>query len=70
MPKDLASNITSYTEALALLEINLKNYRKAEIGEKGLSQLNGILAAWEKSPFGTKLILRFLYDWDGIALAT
>ena len=70
VPKDLASNITSYTEALALLEINLKNYRKSEISESGLSHLNGILSAWEKSPFGTKLILRFLYDWDGIALAT
>ena len=62
--------ISSYTEPLALLEINLKNYRAAEISEKGLSQLNDILAAWAKSPNGTRLILRFLYDCDGIALAT
>lgn len=62
--------VTSYSEPLALLEINLKNYRAADISEKGLEQLNDILAAWEGSPKGTRLILRFLYDWDGIALAT
>lgn len=62
--------VTSYSEPLALLEINLKNYRSADISEKGLEQLNDILAKWAKSPNGTKLILRFLYDWDGVALAT
>lgn len=62
--------IGSYTESLVLLEINLKNYRTGEISEKGLKQLNDILASWEKSPNNTKLILRFLYDWDGMALAT
>ena len=64
------TTIDSYTESLALLEINLKNYRTSEISEKGLAQLNDILASWEKSPNNTKLIIRFLYDWDGIALAT
>lgn len=62
--------INSYTEALVLLEINLKNYRTDAISEKGLAQLNDILAAWEQSPNGTRLILRFLYDWDGIASVT
>lgn len=60
----------SYTEPLVLLEINLKNYRTTEISEKGLAQLNDILAAWAGSAHGTRLILRFLYDWDGIAAAT
>ncbi|MGN0399382.1 MAG: DUF4832 domain-containing protein [Blautia sp.] len=60
----------SYTDSLALLEINLKNYRTTEIGENGLKQLNDILTAWWQSPFHTKLILRFLYDWDGLALIT
>ena len=62
--------INEYTEQLVLLEINLKNYRATDISEKGLEQLNAILASWEKSPNNTNLILRFLYDWDGIALAT
>lgn len=62
--------IYSYTEPLVLLEINLKNYRTGEIGEKGLAQLNDILNAWADSPCGTRLIIRFLYDWDGVALAT
>lgn len=71
IPSDSYTNtIDSYAESLALLEINIKNYRKSEISEKGLSQLNDILAAWENSPHKTKLILRFLYDIDGIALAT
>lgn len=60
----------SYTDSLALLEINLKEYRTTEIGENGLAQLNDILCAWSQSPSNTKLILRFLYDWDGLALAT
>ena len=69
-PDNLAYIIDSYTESLALLEINLKNYRKSEISEKGLAQLDDILNSWSQSPKGTKLILRFLYDWDGLALAT
>ena len=70
LPDSYTTSIASYTESLALLEINLKNYRTGEISEKGLTHLNDILAEWEKSPNNTKLILRFLYDWDGLALAT
>lgn len=62
--------VDSYNESLVLVEINLKNYRTCEISEKGLTQLNDILTSWEQSPHNTKLILRFLYDWDGTALAT
>ena len=69
-PDNSACGIDSYTESLALLEINLKNYRTREISQRGLAQLDDILAAWAGSPHGTKLILRFLYDWDGVALAT
>ena len=60
----------SYTDSLALVEINLKNYRTTEISETGLTQLDNILTSWSQSPANTKLILRFLYDWDGLALAT
>lgn len=60
----------SYTASLALVEINLKNYRTTEISETGLTQLDNILTSWSQSPANTKLILRFLYDWDGLALAT
>lgn len=70
-PADGSSYRTdSYTDSLALLEINLRNYHTTEISETGLAQLNDILTAWSQSPSHTKLILRFLYDWDGIALAT
>lgn len=70
-PPNNDTNVTcAYTRSLALLEINLKNYRATDISEKGLAQLDEILTEWEGTPNGTKLILRFLYDWDGIALAT
>lgn len=69
-PADGSSDQTgSYTDALALVEINLKNYRTDKISETGLTQLNDILTSWSESPAHTKLILRFLYDWDGLALA-
>lgn len=68
--QQFAHTISSYTESLVLLEINLKNYRLSPITEQGLTELNDIFAAWEQSPCRTKLILRFLYDWDGIAPAT
>lgn len=66
----LTGYVNSYEEALALVEINLKNYRETKISEQGLAQLDDILTAWSKSPSNTKLILRFLYDWDGLALVT
>lgn len=70
-PADVPSYQTdSYTDSLALLEINLKNYRTTEISQTGLSQLDDIFTSWSQSPSHTKLILRFLYDWDGLALAT
>ena len=65
-----AYNTDAYTAALVLAEINLKNYRTCEISETGLTQLDDILTAWSNSPNHTKVILRFLYDWDGIAPAT
>ena len=70
-PTDGASYQTdSYTDALALVEINLKNYRTTAISETGLTQLDDILTSWSQSPANTRLILRFLYDWDGLALVT
>ena len=56
-----------YDSPLVLLEINLKNYRTGAITDSGLTQLEDILKAWSQSD--TQIILRFLYDWDGIAKA-
>ena len=67
---DYAREAENCAETLALLEINLKNYRTGEISETGLLQLEDILAAWSHSPHGTGLILRFLYDTAGLATAT
>lgn len=71
LPTDeLFSRTASYTAPLALLEINLKKYRTTKISKKGLEQLDIILKAWSQTPSNTRLILRFLYDWDGLALVT
>ncbi len=53
---------------LAMLQINLKNYRTSPISNTALKQLELILSSWEQS--GKQLILRFLYDWDGMAITS
>lgn len=67
------SNITSSNAAqsplqLALLEINLKNYRTCPISDTGLAQLDKLFDTWADT--GKQLIVRFLYDWDGRAKET
>ncbi len=53
-------------DALALIQINLKNYNSRPISEEALKQLDTILSSW--SAADTRLILRFIYDWDGKGL--
>ncbi len=53
---------------LALLEFNLKNYADGPVSGTGLSKLSQILEVWRCT--GRQLIVRFLYDWDGNALAS
>lgn len=56
---------TNNPYSLALVEINLKNFNNRSISDAALEQLETILSTSEKS--GKKLILRFMYDWDGRA---
>ena len=49
--------------ALAMVEVNLQNYRNGEISPVGLRNIDALLDAWSQS--GKRLILRFLYDWEG-----
>ena len=48
---------------LELVQINLGGFLNGPVSEAGLAQIDAILAAYEAQ--GTRLILRFLYDWDG-----
>ena len=48
---------------LALVQINLQNYREGDISRAGVENINALLDAWAQS--GRQLIVRFLYDWDG-----
>lgn len=72
------SNLTSKLELetdrdpqsnrLVLVEINLAAFRDSQIDGQGLAQIDTILSAWERT--GKSIILRFLYDWDGLAAQT
>lgn len=59
------SDINTNPYTLVLLEINLKNYRNTEISLFALHQCETIIKEWFH--LGKQLIIRFLYDWDGIA---
>lgn len=48
---------------LAMIQINLQNYRKGAISEKGLQHLEELFEALEET--GKHYLVRFLYDWDG-----
>lgn len=48
---------------LALVQINLQNYREGGISRAGLENISALLDAWARS--GKRMIVRFLYDLDG-----
>lgn len=58
------AHVVAYPDdTLALLEINLREYRAGDISFAGMGSLDRLLSAWEDYDVG--LIVRFLYDWDG-----
>lgn len=72
-PQALAERLQSETEwykneELVLIEINLKNYNHSCLSETALSQTDQILDVWSQA--GYRIILRFLYDWDGRSIDT
>lgn len=54
--------------SLLLLQINLKNYSDTYLTQNALDQFDAILTAFTEK--NKKVILRFLYDWDGLAMET
>lgn len=66
--ESIDSHAGTYSGPLVLLEINLKNYKNTDISEHALSQLEQIFKDWSNTD--TQILLRFLYDWDGVAKAT
>ncbi len=49
--------------SLAMIQINLQAYRSGKISPTGLDHIQKLFEALK--PTGKKLIVRFLYDWDG-----
>lgn len=48
---------------LALLEFNLSSYRDRDLDDAAKENIQNVLANFQKTK--AKVILRFLYDWDG-----
>lgn len=62
--ENLANRYCRDTEtALTLVEINLRNYRDGDISQEGLDNIERLLDTLDG--LDKKLILRFLYDWNG-----
>lgn len=57
------------SNTLAMIQINLRNYREGEISETGLANIAELFDAL-RSVTGKRLLVRFLYDWDGKNLET
>ncbi len=67
--KQLEENTTrDRSLRLVLIEINLLDFSGGDISDAGLAATEQILSAWAKS--SKKMILRFLYDWNGKAKET
>ena len=63
---ELETDRDPQSNRLVLIEINLAAFRDSRIDRQGLAQIDTILSAWERT--GKSIILRFLYDWDGLAV--
>lgn len=57
------------SNTLAMIQINLRNYSNGEISEAGLEHIAELFGAL-RSVTGKRLLVRFLYDWDGKNLST
>ncbi len=55
-------------EPMVLIEINLMQYNDRELSAHALDLTRQILQHWNDKDY--QIILRFLYDWDGNAMAT
>lgn len=57
------------SNTLAMIQINLRNYNDGEISEAGLEHIAKLFDAL-RSVTDKRLLVRFLYDWDGNNLDT
>lgn len=67
-PADMCEQLDRQMEkdtghALAMVQINLREYRDKEISEEGLNNIESLFRAM--SATNEHWIVRFLYDWDG-----
>lgn len=60
--------VPDYDLPLVLLEINLCQFPTGPISDAALSQLEAILDGWSQTD--SQILLRFLYDWNGVARTT
>lgn len=66
--RSLSETMVNDGNRLALLEINLKEFRNRDLSTSSLEELNILLSAFCDCP--KSYILRFVYDWSGKAKET
>lgn len=59
---DAVPKLDAMDDGLVLVEINLAEYREGPISRKGLDAIDNYLSLFRD---GRRLMVRFLYDWDG-----
>lgn len=57
-------------ETLELLQIHIGNYRDRKVSDSGMEQIRRTFEAYREKEKQVKLIVRFLYDWDGAGAAS
>ena len=71
-PEEMGRQAQQYVNSgslqLMMIQINLKNYSDCDLSENALEQLDQLLSQFQMAR--RQLIIRFLYDWDGIAKET
>ena len=62
----LAEEKDGYTFRLALLEFNLAEYNSQKLDASAINNIETVLQLFSRTK--AKVIIRFLYDWDGLAV--
>lgn len=66
--EDIAADNSETDTRLALVEINLKDYRSQALSDHALASISNILSGYSQT--NKQVILRFMYDWQGKATSS
>lgn len=67
-PTSIENSRIATNQSLALVEINLKEYSDVPLSSKAIINVKRIFSLF--SNLNMQMIVRFLYDWDGVCIQT